>query len=585
MNPTFLAGPFDLQESPHLNELFIGSDVVTFGKNADIHYDFANDTYLDLIKKIPQDKKIDFLLFFTPEFHGIPYGIENSTFPAIALISDWSMNLEATLRIAPLFSYIFIDKAGFELFKKIGFKNVEYLPLVGFYPSSFQIMPDIPKIYDMTMVGNMNDNIHSKRSHYLKKLALLSNKYNIKFFTGCYGENYIRVLNTSKITFNYTIHGGMNMRCYEAMACGSLLFIEEENIEAPLFLKDKVHCVYYNDNNLESLLEYYINNEKERNQIIKNAHELVQSFTYKNQYGKVIGRIKEIGVSKLLNMSSKASLWSEEKKILAYIFHAFYSIEPARFKLIEKYIALLDQSKQYTYFLRGFLFLLFSDALTDSNKEKYLKESVGFFKQTIQLDPYFAPAYYNQGHALIKLGELRLAAKSMELAIQHGSYYADKTKEIGTLLYPILYDEWRQEKDRRIKDNFNDTTSLFLAKCLEGLGDIFTFEKRCNDACLFYEEALKCNSDSTEISNKLAETLYVLHSYAKSAEIYESILEKRPLFIDVWHKLPELFLILNEKEKFYNFCKQILLIINSFPHLAPLKEKFEELLNLSKTNY
>ena len=260
---------------------------------------------------------------------------------------------------------------------------------------------------------------------------------------------------------------------------------------------------------------------------------------------------------------------------MAHIYHGLHSIEPARFHAVEKKISLLDQSKQHTHFLQGFLFLLFSDALSGAEKEKYLKQAVNCFKETIKIDPSFVPAYYNQAHALMKLGEFKLAIQSMEMAMQYSCYYNEKIENIGTMLYPILYDEWRQEKERTIRDNLNNTTNLFLAKCLEGLGDIFIFEGDFNGAGLFYKEALKYNCNSTEILKKLAESFAAIRDYAESAKMYESIIERRPFFIEAWRKLPKIYLTLNEKKKLEDFCKQILIIINTFSHLATLKEEFE----------
>src|SRR5207245_4611385 len=104
-------------------------------------------------------------------------------------------------------------------------------------------------------------------------------RYRLRLAGGGFNEEYTRMMNATRITFNRSIRGEMNMRCYEAAACGSLLFYEEENAKIREFFEDRVHCVLYNDHNLEELIDYYLAHHEERERITAPARERVEHYS------------------------------------------------------------------------------------------------------------------------------------------------------------------------------------------------------------------------------------------------------------------------------------------------------------------
>jgi hypothetical protein len=74
-------------------------------------------------------------------------------------------------------------------------------------------------------------------------------------------------LQRARIVFNRSIRGEANRRAFEAVAAGALLFQEKDNRETLQFFRDQRECVYYTDDNLEALLEYYLEHEDKRRAI------------------------------------------------------------------------------------------------------------------------------------------------------------------------------------------------------------------------------------------------------------------------------------------------------------------------------
>ena len=64
----------------------------------------------------------------------------------------------------------------------------------------------------------------------------------------------------------------MNMRCFEALACGTLLFLEESNMEVRDYLQDRHEVVLYRPDNLTELLVHYLEHEDEARAIAEKGH-------------------------------------------------------------------------------------------------------------------------------------------------------------------------------------------------------------------------------------------------------------------------------------------------------------------------
>jgi tetratricopeptide (TPR) repeat protein len=261
----------------------------------DIAFDLCQDTIHDISARCPGGPP-DLMLVWEPGWQALPQGIEEAPFPVVALLSDWNLTIRPQVGMLGTYDYIFTDRPGVSVIQRLGYDRVEYWPMWGHDPSRFRVIPGLEQTWDITMVGNLNQEIQRERARWLYRLAKLSDRRRLRIAGGVYGEDYIRLLNQSKITFNRAIRKEFNMRCYEAAACGSLLFYDEENEEVRDYFEDRVHCVLYNENNLEELLEYYLTQDAEREQIVANALERVQEISQPKALLRLLSRIKESGL-------------------------------------------------------------------------------------------------------------------------------------------------------------------------------------------------------------------------------------------------------------------------------------------------
>lgn len=131
---------------------------------------------------------------------------------------------------------------------------------------------DIPKKYDIGFVGR-----DAKKFARGRQLELLKAKYPCSFIGTEHFTKLAQVYSSSKIGFNSSIANDINMRVFEIMACGCFLLTNytRNNGFGELF-QDKKHLVTYrNDKELIELIEYYLNNDEEREKIAEEGCKLV----------------------------------------------------------------------------------------------------------------------------------------------------------------------------------------------------------------------------------------------------------------------------------------------------------------------
>ncbi len=130
---------------------------------------------------------------------------------------------------------------------------------------------DIPKKYDIGFVGR-----DAQKFARGKHLELLKKRYPNSFIGTSDYKNIPEIYSASKIGFNSSIRNDINKRIFEIMSCGCFLLTNyiKGNGFNELF-KDKEHLVVYrNDKELIQLIDYYLNNDKERERIADSGHRL-----------------------------------------------------------------------------------------------------------------------------------------------------------------------------------------------------------------------------------------------------------------------------------------------------------------------
>ena len=116
---------------------------------------------------------------------------------------------------------------------------------------------------------------------YKKKILPLTN--NLKFYNkeDIHGKNLLDEMANFKFTINchsdFDINCAVNMRVFESLACGNLLFTDSHIFMKKYFINKK-HLIYYeNKADLKSKINYYKNNLNKAERIALQGYKLVSN--------------------------------------------------------------------------------------------------------------------------------------------------------------------------------------------------------------------------------------------------------------------------------------------------------------------
>ncbi len=275
--------PIRLYDGPH--------EIRSVGNyaDADYRYDPISESATQVLDRIRRDWDPELLLCWMPEVHPPPLGIEQAPIPTVALVSDWNV-FHAILKVnLARYDVALCDRPGTVALASDLVSPVHLFPLYSQITPIHRIY-DRPKDLDVVFVGNLNHASHPLRAKYLERLAKLSDRYRIVIATDVQGEAYARLLSRARIVFNHSIRGEVNLRVFETMACGSVAFLEESNLEVRDWFDVERELVLYNSGNFESQVEYVLAHPEEAESIAARGHETVQAYAGERRFTELIDR-------------------------------------------------------------------------------------------------------------------------------------------------------------------------------------------------------------------------------------------------------------------------------------------------------
>ncbi len=157
-------------------------------------------------------------------------------------------------------------------------------------------MPEIPKTYDVVVIGHAREN----RKEVIKKLS----EFNLGLYGDGWenglgkvqGEAHTKAINSGKIylSFAETVAGYNNVKVglFEAMACNTFVITRYMDELNNYFKIGKEVVCYHNEDELVNLIKYYLSHEEEREQIRQTSYKrFLQEHTYHKRAEKILDDI------------------------------------------------------------------------------------------------------------------------------------------------------------------------------------------------------------------------------------------------------------------------------------------------------
>ncbi len=255
-----------------------------------LNYD---DTWEEIIAKLPPNWRPDLLVLYLP-YTAIPPVLLRAPVPIVALAPDWNLLWHTYRHTFPHCDRVLTDVPGVEALRQAGIGQASPANLFGLGRDFAEhTWPDQSRDIDILFVGNFHPIVQQERLPWVARLARLGYRWRVVIRQGVFGAEYRNLMGRARIVFNRSLRGEANKRAFETLASGALLFQEVENREILALLHDREDCVFYNADNLEELLEHYLENEEERSHIAAAGQRRATQFTFERLWATQLVELQQ----------------------------------------------------------------------------------------------------------------------------------------------------------------------------------------------------------------------------------------------------------------------------------------------------
>ena len=249
------------------------------------------DNWDSFCERLPDGWRPD-VVVLSLAYQSVPGWLWSAPVPLVVLAADAPLQWHWYRRALPHVERVLADAPTVARLVRQGIAHARPANLFGLAATFLEERPEEDRPTDILFIGNTHPAVQRQRLSWLGRLARLRGRWNVHIDTNVFGDEYIAQLRRARIVFNRSTRGECNRRVFEAAACGALLFQESTNVEVPALFRDRQECVFYNDDNLESLLEYYLEHEDERRAIAAAARARVADFTFEKLWGQTLAEVE-----------------------------------------------------------------------------------------------------------------------------------------------------------------------------------------------------------------------------------------------------------------------------------------------------
>ena len=561
----------------------------------------------EMLERCPTGWKPD--IYYHPGliFFPVPSDIEEFDGLTAALVSDWHRGGRALWSTAGLFDVIVAERNACALLEASGYRNAVFARIWGYDPEVHRYRSDTERDIDVLFVGHLNSSAWEDRNRWIDRIGRMSSEFKVVIETGCFGDRYIELLNRAKIVFNRSVRGETNIRAYEGLACGALVFNEDTNEETREIFVDQEHCIYYNVGNLEALIGFYATHEEERARIAEAGRRVVIGGHSNRSHTDAVLAMLEANVGKR-GYRPLARLPVADRSLRKVL--QMYASGPALFP--EARDAMIDRAEsagvprartlQARAALRGW----YASHLADARKVAGLSEAISFAREGGRFAPASAVGRMSTGYVLLERGEatngappttrndmsdvivfLSEAAEAAEAAIATLAEHPrndvapplELTEPLEGLTYPHTGDRFDIYVERaylvRTIDAWDWATAMWTAigwKCRSTLSILARINDQKEEAWRQASAAHALMPTDGESLIRLARVETETGRLAVAASHYAAGIVLLPFEWSAWLEYTALLVALGERATAETFVQERLQVIRAAAFLKELRE-------------
>jgi RNA polymerase sigma factor (sigma-70 family) len=430
---------------------------------ADVHIG-PGDSWDTVLAQLPDGWRPDFILLDLA-YTTVPACLWDAPVPLVALAPDWQWQWHYLRLAVPRCALVLTDVLGVDALHRQGIAQARQANLFGLQGlfTTPAPLPDPPRDIDILFIGNLHHAVQRERLAWLGRLGKLASRWRVHIEEGVEGEEYRTLLRRSRIVFNRSARGEWNLRVGEAASCSALLFSEAGNREMPGVWQHGVNCVFYDDENLEKLLEHYLTHEQERAAIACAGQQTAAQHTFERSWQKACEQLKADFPTLLQRHAQRPPLAPHDLLYLRLwqALRAGDTIDPTLPAALETALA----QPQAPAFLHAALGLAEAAAAREQNGSlngESLQRLAARLHRTVQATPRNKPAALDLIEVLAALGQRDLAISgARQLLAMHGPLDTDA---LNTPHFPSGFNLFRVEWERAAWQNAGRPDSEQQAK-------------------------------------------------------------------------------------------------------------------------
>ena len=233
--------------------------------------------YLDKLFDPAILKPNDILMYVDPASDW-PLGLESVPCITVAYLIDVHQDITSRLQIANFFDLVFVaQKEYVKIFHQDGHSQTFWVPLACDSDVHNPLVAN--KLFDVGFVGNLGQRGTPRWSVLTEILPhFKTNDYQRYHSPREMGSVY----GQSKIVFNASINGDVNMRVFEGMAAGAMLVTDRIKNGLNELFSEGIHYVGYESiDEAKEKIAYYLSHDSERDKIAQTGQrEVLEHHTY-----------------------------------------------------------------------------------------------------------------------------------------------------------------------------------------------------------------------------------------------------------------------------------------------------------------
>jgi len=210
--------------------------------------------------------------------------------PSVCIMGDTHVDDPWRLPYAATFDHVFLQ------FNREHIATyAEHCAHVGWLPAacepSIHCHVPVEKAWDMVFVGQTVQQWHPDRVRLLEQLRAA--KFDLRVDSKILEEMAL-LYARGRIVFNRSLAGDLNMRIPEALASGSMLLTDRLGPESGLsqLYSDGEDLIQYDESNLDGLVRYYLDHDREREEIAAHGKATVLAHhTYDHRVDQLLDEV------------------------------------------------------------------------------------------------------------------------------------------------------------------------------------------------------------------------------------------------------------------------------------------------------